>query len=791
MQQVEQTQSLQQNTIEAAILALSARDTDHAAYDNGVGFNGRDTQFGNSLGEQIRAGRPLSPKQRFFAYKMLRTYRVQLSNYGVDYSAIEAPFDPSAPVRQWFALDASGAVLGSLGTQQPDNEKAAAATIAAYPGAVRAECAIFHGGTFDPRQAQAQTETRPIPANPHRRLSLDADTGRLVFRFAYDAAVKDAVKATGARFEKAMTDQLSNGRQFGGPSVWSLTPRPSIFEQVEQVVKAHCFDVDADAQAKIDEIVGEARGRLEASKAASSDFDVPTLGCTLYPFQRAGVEYAVRTKRVLFGDQMGLGKTPELLATVEALNAYPFLVIVPASLKINWYREARKFLPHRRTVVLDGKELNPAAADLYVINYDVLGRAIKPKHKGDDYEFAWRPAIAALKARGLAGIGFDEFHYCKNYQAQRSRLCRELAKGLDVRIGLTGTPILNRPNELIEPLQILGRLNDLGGFKNFMTRYCGWTGEQGSGEGATALQELNQKLRSTCYVRREKSEVLTELPAKRRTVVPLELSNRSEYDRAEAELIKFIGEQAIADARKRIEIAEEVDDEILTGEVNEADRDAEIEHRMRAYAADKMFKGRAAEKLRRYEVLKQVSARGKLAEAAEWIRNFVEGGEKLVVFGSHYEIIDAIVAEFGCKRITGQESIEERQAAVDDFQSNPESQVIAMNLIAGGVGLTLTAASNVAFLELGWNPGQHDQAEDRVHRIGQRDAVTAWYLNGERTIDEDIADLIEQKRAIVNETTTGNAASDVAGSIMADLDGRMMARAAAKQGAGLDGEDAL
>jgi SWI/SNF-related matrix-associated actin-dependent regulator 1 of chromatin subfamily A len=111
---------------------------------------------------------------------------------------------------------------------------------------------------------------------------------------------------------------------------------------------------------------------------------------------------------------------------------------------------------------------------------------------------------------------------------------------------------------------------------------------------------------------------------------------------------------------------------------------------------------------------------------------------------------------------------------VDRFQNDPDCRVIVLNLAAGGVGLTLTAASNVAFVELGWTPGGHDQAEDRAHRIGQTDSVTAWYLLGENTIDQDIYALIEEKRAVVTAATDGEIVIDE-GSMLNELLGRIAA----------------
>ena len=284
----------------------------------------------------------------------------------------------------------------------------------------------------------------------------------------------------------------------------------------------------------------------------------------------------------------------------------------------------------------------------------------------------------------------------------------------------------------------------MGGFWNLAKRYCqafqsrwGW-----DMSGAAHLDELNEKLRATCYVRRNKKDVLTELPPKQRAEVPVQISNRAEYTRAEHELIAWLRDRAQQDKNFLASIRD------LPEEEQKA--------RKEARADDVAQKTQRAEQLVKIEALKQVAARGKLEAAKEWIESFLETGEKLVIFAWHREIVNALAEMFSCDSITGETSLEKRQAAVDRFQSDPNCRVIALNVQAGGVGLTLTAASNVIFLELGWTPAVMDQATDRVHRIGQTNSVTAWYLLAEQTIDEDISELIESKRQIVNAATDGD-----------------------------------
>ena len=437
-----------------------------------------------------------------------------------------------------------------------------------------------------------------------------------------------------------------------------------------------------------------------------------------------------RSGGILIADEPGLGKTIQALAVIQACRAFPAVVVVPATLKTNWYRESCRWIPGKRITIWDSKGGWPA--DIIVINYDVLHKHVE--------------RLKELKPRALI---LDETHLVKSRKARRSKAAHDLALACPIKLALTGTPILNRPNELVTQLEILGRIDEFGGYWQFVRRYCAaFNGSFGvNTAGASNLEELNHRLRATCFIRRRKGEVLTELPAKQRSMVPLSISNREEYTRAETDLIEWIRETALRSAPV----------DLLS---TEAEREA--------HADAAANRARAAEQLVRIEALKKLAARGKMDGVTAWIEDFLESGEKLVVFAHHVDIVQEIGRRFNSPTITGQTDLQVRQSVVDRFQQDPECKLIACNIQAGGVGLTLTAASNVAFVELAWNPGQMEQAEDRTHRIGQKDQVTAWYLLAEKTIDEQIMELIEEKRKVVVAATDGETGFEK-GNIMGDL----------------------
>ncbi|MBA3260893.1 MAG: DEAD/DEAH box helicase [Thermoleophilaceae bacterium] len=499
------------------------------------------------------------------------------------------------------------------------------------------------------------------------------------------------------------------GRFFGRDGAWAVAvpADAALAPHLSEFVAARPdLRVDERVAELLEELVAEhdrASKTVVLSHAEDAELDGLELGGELHPFQRAGVRYALERRRTFIADEQGLGKTVQALATIEADDAFPAVVVCPASMKLMWEREGLHWLPNRTIAVLDGRTdetwtKESAEADIVVLNYDILE--------------AHAERLARLEPRALV---LDESHYVKNPGARRTKAAVRLAEGLPegaLRLALTGTPILNRPEELISQLRALGRLRDFGSGARLSRRF----------RAAASDDRLHWNLRAQCYVRRTKEQVLPQLPAKRHDTVPVLLSNENEYRLAERDVVAWL----------------------QTLPLDLRTLDAKVAAALRA------------EQLVRLNNLRQLAVRGKLPTALAWIADFLASGEPLVVFAEHVATQHAVLERFPeAAHIFGADSTANRQRAVDAFQREDGPQLIVCSMKAASQGLTLTRASNVAFLELDWTPARHDQAEDRLHRIGQESAVTAWYLLAPNTIDETMAQLLQRKRSVIDAVTEG------------------------------------
>ena len=438
-----------------------------------------------------------------------------------------------------------------------------------------------------------------------------------------------------------------------------------------------------------------------------------------YPYQQDGIVYGLTHKRLIIGDEPGLGKTLQSIGIVDTAGAYPCLVICPSSLKINWQREFEKFTDNS-ALVLDNSVrttwpylLKMGMHHVAIVNYESLRKYFVWDIRGGK-SFRLKDVVFCPQIKMFKSIIIDESHRVKDPSAQQTIFTKGLSVGKEWIILLSGTPVVNRPEDLVSQLSIMGRLQDFGGATQFKADYCTDPKDKDA-EPTVPLSVLSQKLYDTCMIRREKAKVLPQLPDKTRVDLYVDISNGAEYDLAAADLAAYLEQYTEC-------------------------TDYEIRRKMRMEA------------LVRFMTLRQLATLGKLAQAIDFIRTFLDSGKKLIVFCSLHEVVDALVKAFpGAVTVTGRDSAVSKQAAVDSFQNNPDTRLIVCSIKAAGVGLTLTASSNVAFVELAWTYADCCQCEDRAHRIGQKDNVTCYYLLGRGTIDHTIYSLIQTKKSIAAE----------------------------------------
>ncbi len=454
------------------------------------------------------------------------------------------------------------------------------------------------------------------------------------------------------------------------------------------------------------------REAMEAAKAASratdAAIDLPCPdGLAYLPFQRAGIAYLLERPAALLADEMGLGKTVEILGVINADSAARRnLVVCPAHLRLNWQREAERWLvrPTRILVATAASwpaDVEPDDRDVLVIGH---------------YETCVKHA-ATMQAIDWHVVAIDETHYIKNPKAKRSMAVYGIPARR--RILATGTPIVNRPKEL---WPLLNQLDPTGWpkFFSFAMRYCAATQNRWGWDfsGASNLDELQDRLRETIMVRRLKRDVLTELPAKTRQIIELPVNGCAK-----------------AVAKERAALAKLLkSDDPYAAAVNALDD-----------GPGALFTEMAA--------IRHATAIAKVPAVIEHVIDALDSHAKVVLFCHHHDVADALVAglaAFKAIRATGQDSVEERQAAVNVFQSDVNVRVIVCSLYGAGTGFTLTAANLVVFAELDWVPGTITQAEDRLHRIGQTGNVLVHHLVIDGTLDCRLARVLVSKQKIAD-----------------------------------------
>lgn len=409
-----------------------------------------------------------------------------------------------------------------------------------------------------------------------------------------------------------------------------------------------------------------------------------------YPFQKKGIAYIEnKNGTCLLGDDMGLGKTIQAIGYIDNHPEFKnILIICPASLKLNWKHEIKKWI-NEKAQVINNDYINQAR--IKIINYNILQKN-------------WKRINQDI----LDLIIGDEIHYIKNSTAIRTKYFKKIAKKSKRILALSGTPILNRPYEFWNILNLICP-HIFNNWWQYIKVFCKAKIIHGNLDykGCKNPEKLNRLLTKNCMIRRTKEEVLTDLPKKIKSIVLLEIDNKQEYSMINKNHKKDIEKQKL--------------------------------------------------NFHTIEKLRQLSVKGKLNSIIEWIENFLETDKKLVIMANYHFVIDHLHNHFKniAVKLDGRDTLINRDKAVNSFQKDKKIKLFIGNRQAAGVGYTLTAANDLCFCDFGWVPGENDQAMDRIHRISQKNVCNIYFFVGVNTIDELIISVLDYKKSTINPILNG------------------------------------
>ncbi|KAL5782812.1 hypothetical protein ACOSP7_007841 [Xanthoceras sorbifolium] len=528
-------------------------------------------------------------------------------------------------------------------------------------------------------------------------------SGNFAAKFSYDpvlvGAIRKIPKATWNAKERLWLFPIS-----------SLSSAETVLREISG------YKVEVE---KLDPLVQRALAAASATPDLRGQYDqIPNhVESKLLPFQRDGVRFALQHgARVLLADEMGLGKTLQAIAVTTCVREFwPVLILAPSSLRLHWASMIQQWLniPSSDIVVVLSQSAGSNRCGFSIVSsntkssihldglFNVVSYDVVPKLQDILMESDFKVVIA------------DESHFLKNAQAKRTTATLPIIKKAQYAILLSGTPALSRPIELFKQLEAL--YPDV--YKNvheYGNRYCKG-GVFGMYQGASNHEELHNMMKATVMIRRLKKDVLSELPVKRRQQVFLDLAEK--------------------DMKKINALFREL--EVVKGKIKACESEVEIKSLkfVEKNLINKIYTD---------------SAEAKIPAVLDYLETIIEAGCKFLIFAHHQPMLDSIHKFFikkkvCCIRIDGGTPAASRQALVTDFQEKDDIRAAVLSIKAGGVGLTLTAASTVFFAELSWTPGDLIQAEDRVHRIGQVSSVNIYYLLANDTVDDIIWDVVQSK----------------------------------------------
>lgn len=527
------------------------------------------------------------------------------------------------------------------------------------------------------------------------------------------------------------------------PATYPFNPDAEIRNSRNSFLKSLKFRFDPDRKTwyttderlynkiknNFDDVINDVNGikktisdNIEKSSATDANIDIPTpKGLAYLPYQKAGIMRALESKNALIADEMGLGKTMQAIGVAQMTKPKNMLIIVPESVIRNWVREWNKWDTTNSAIgvlsTADAKTGRLPSTPIVITGFTAATS---------------NPTLLTDKKWDILVI--DEAHRLKNSASKRTksifgeekwdsfnRQWTWIQKSIeaDRTLMLTGTPI---PNQLSEMWPMIRRLDreGLGKSKHaFLGTYANkrmnsFTGrEEYYGINAEKSSELQQKLRGSIMIKRNKSDVLKELPAKQRKVVKLTADGNAQEIISEEDKLYSTMRNSLQDSR------------VKTAAFKDMSR---TRHALGLTKVDK---------------------------AIDYVKGLLsqKNDQKIVVFSHHVDIANDIcdaLSQYGANTITGNDSLASRDASVEAFQNDPTKRILSCTITAAGVGLTMTAADIAVFVELTWTPGELMQAEDRIHRVGQKNGVWIHYLVYDNSLDMRMFELVASKGNIAS-----------------------------------------
>ena len=537
-----------------------------------------------------------------------------------------------------------------------------------------------------------------------RTYLIDAINKTVVFEFDFDRDVIAAIKSSdyNARFNPELKHWIVPVNEWSKNTIKSIITK----YQFQPKEKEEKKDIVVDYSIKgVD--LAYIQGLCDAR------------GFTYTPrdYQLEALGYALNKGNLINGDDVGLGKTFEAIIYAETTNSFPCLVIVPASVKYNWGEKWGEIVGSKRDIsIIESTETktrkNNWNAEVVIINYDIIG---KKQGSGATVKFK------ELTSTKWKMVIFDEAHFLKEKKAQRSKAAKMIIKPDDLKIQLlTGTATMSKPVELWNLLLLIKSEKYVAeDWYQFVRRYCGgYIGKFGwVTDGATNILELNQKLRDNCYIRREKKDVLKELPEVITEVIKVPITNKRAIVKATDNIIDYLLET------KGVEAAEKAEE---------------------------------AEHLVALGVLRKLSIEGKLKAVESYLRDWSQSNEKLLVFGLHREPLDYLSEKFKADLIAGGVSSKDKQRIVKEWQVN-NKQFLFANMESAGTGVDglQNVCSNMIILELPWRPSDLWQVIGRLDRSGQKNSPNIKYLLSDDTIDIQMWEMLQAKEEVITAVNKG------------------------------------